>query len=88
MFELIINQSIPNMIIHLKVLQGEEAIFNFFPGSNLEENLEATSPERLKVRYDKDWKLLKRDRELVKATDEGVLVSITLDSQTQFRLHI
>lgn len=76
------------MLVHLKVLQGEEAIFNFYPGSNHTSTLETTSPERLKVTYDRDWKLLKRDRELVRATDEGCMVSITLASTTQIKFHI
>ena len=88
MFELIINQSIQNMILHLKILQGEEAILNFFPGSNQSNNLETASPERLKVTYDKDWRLLKQERELVRATEQGCLVSITLASTTQIKLHI
>ena len=76
------------MLIHLKVLQGEEAVFNFYPGSNQANTLETTSPERLKVTYDKDWKLLRRDRELVRATEEGCMVSITLASTTQIKFHV
>jgi hypothetical protein len=87
MFEIISNTNLPQLIIHLKVLQNQEKILSL-GRSNSNQSTNPSTPNRVKLTYSEDWKVIKNDRELIKATTEGFMLYLQLTEKLNIKFHV
>jgi hypothetical protein len=95
MFEIIKNSNLPQLNIHLKVLQSQEKIVNFGQ-KNLNSNLqcneghvsETRDSQLVKFTYSTEWTYIKNDRELIKATQEGFLLHVQLTEKLNLKFQV
>lgn len=95
MFEIIRNPHLPQLNVHLKVLQNLEKVVKMSqsgsnsnsPGKNGPLS-ETQAQNWVKFTYNSEWSLMKSDRELIKATKEGFLLHLGLTEQLKLRFLI